>query len=203
MQSPPSRGFGLVELLIVVAIVGILAGISVPALLRARAAANESAAIASLRVVNSAQRAFAASCGDGLYAPSLRSLGAAPEGNGQAFLSVDLAKPSPVTKNGYEISLSGEQPPSTPASDACSHANGGPAASELLLGYVATAVAQGTFDGSKDFWTNTGGALFEKPHAGSFTSTNILGWPVADPQARPVQSPAAGNGDVGGMPGSR
>jgi type IV pilus assembly protein PilA len=46
------RGFSLIELLIVVAIILIIAAIAIPNLLRARMAANESSAVASVRTIN-------------------------------------------------------------------------------------------------------------------------------------------------------
>lgn len=49
------RGFSLIELLIVVAIILIIAAIAIPNLLRARMAANESSAVASIRTLNSAE----------------------------------------------------------------------------------------------------------------------------------------------------
>ncbi|HEV3206689.1 MAG TPA: prepilin-type N-terminal cleavage/methylation domain-containing protein, partial [Terriglobales bacterium] len=49
------KGFSLIELLIVVAIILIIAAIAIPNLLRARIAANESSAVSSIRTVNTAE----------------------------------------------------------------------------------------------------------------------------------------------------
>jgi type IV pilus assembly protein PilA len=49
------RGFSLIELLIVVAIILIIAAIAIPNLLRARIAANESSAVASIRTINTGE----------------------------------------------------------------------------------------------------------------------------------------------------
>ena len=58
ISSKASRGFSLLELLIVVAIILIIATIAVPSLLRSRQAANESAGAANMRSINVAQNAY-------------------------------------------------------------------------------------------------------------------------------------------------
>ena len=55
------NGFSLLELLIVVAIILIIATIAIPSLLRSRQAANESAAVANLRTINTAQVTYTSS----------------------------------------------------------------------------------------------------------------------------------------------
>ena len=52
------KGFSLIELLIVVAIILIIAAIAIPNLLRARIAANESSAVASIRTINTAEISY-------------------------------------------------------------------------------------------------------------------------------------------------
>jgi prepilin-type N-terminal cleavage/methylation domain-containing protein len=52
------RGFSLIELLIVVAIILIIAAIAIPNLLRARIAANEASAVASIRTINTAEISY-------------------------------------------------------------------------------------------------------------------------------------------------
>jgi type IV pilus assembly protein PilA len=58
MQAGKNRGFSLIELLIVVAIILIIAAIAIPNLVRAKIAANESAAAGSLRAINTAEMSF-------------------------------------------------------------------------------------------------------------------------------------------------
>jgi type IV pilus assembly protein PilA len=56
------KGFSLIELLIVVAIILIIAAIAIPNLLKSRMAANESSAVGSVRTLNTAQITYQASC---------------------------------------------------------------------------------------------------------------------------------------------
>ncbi len=71
------RGFTLVEIMIVVAIISLLAAIAIPNLLRARHNANEAAAIAALRTVSTACESFRAAQTPPTYPANLAALGSA------------------------------------------------------------------------------------------------------------------------------
>jgi type IV pilus assembly protein PilA len=69
------KGFSLIELLIVVAIILIIAAIAIPNLMRSRMAANESSAVGSVRTINTAEVTYSTSFPDTGYALNLTSLG--------------------------------------------------------------------------------------------------------------------------------
>jgi type IV pilus assembly protein PilA len=69
------KGFSLIELLIVVAIILIIAAIAIPNLMRSRMAANESSAVGSVRTINTAEVTYSASFPDTGYSIDLTSLG--------------------------------------------------------------------------------------------------------------------------------
>jgi type IV pilus assembly protein PilA len=73
------KGFSLVELLIVVAIILVIAAIAIPSLIRSRIAANQASAIESLRVLGTSEVTYAAIYGGG-YSATLANLGPVPAG---------------------------------------------------------------------------------------------------------------------------
>jgi type IV pilus assembly protein PilA len=69
------KGFSLIELLIVVAIILIIAAIAIPNLLRARIAANEASAVGSVRTINTAEVSYATEFPATGFATALTNLG--------------------------------------------------------------------------------------------------------------------------------
>jgi type IV pilus assembly protein PilA len=137
-----------------IAVVGIIAAIAVPALLRARMTGNEASAIGSLRSINSAEASYAASAGKGGYAITLKTLSAACPGSSQGFISPELSQ-DPSIMGGFTISLGS--------------ANAGPGPNDCHavpteVDYYATGVpTTAGATGNKGFATSAAGAIFFDP----------------------------------------
>jgi type IV pilus assembly protein PilA len=147
-----AAGFTLVELLIVVAVIGIVSAISVPAMLRARRTGNEASAIGSLRALNSAQTSYAAAAAKGGFSPTLATLAAACPGSAVGFISPDLST-DPSVKSGYTITMAASAS-SSPGPNDC---NGVP--SETAYYVTAVPVSAG-LSGLRGFASTGAGTIF-------------------------------------------
>src|SRR5215469_15939404 len=103
------RGFSLIELLIVVAIILIIAAIAIPNLLRARMAANESSAVASIRTINTAMITYNSSYPTVGFATALSNLGGTANPCVAAAADACLIDSvlSAGTKSGYTFTATG------------------------------------------------------------------------------------------------
>src|SRR5258705_8613840 len=90
--------------MLVVAIIGIIAAIAVPGLIRARMSGNEASAIGSMRAIHNSEITYAQTCGGGGYATSLDDLATSPTSGGTPFITPDLAT-NGVVKAGYTIQI--------------------------------------------------------------------------------------------------
>ena len=97
MMKLGKRGFTLVEIMIVVAIIALLAAIAIPNLLRARHNANEAAAVASLRTLSTAEESYRAAQNPPTYG-TMALLGSATP----AYIDSTLAGGA---KQGYNFAM--------------------------------------------------------------------------------------------------
>jgi prepilin-type N-terminal cleavage/methylation domain-containing protein len=152
------RGFSLIELLVGVAVIAIIAGIAIPALLQSRIHANEAAAIGSFSTIRAAQTAFARTCANGGFAQSLNDLARPPAGATQSFISAPLGA-NGIIRSGYVANLSADLGATvvTPAARTC---NG---SADAMSSYFAERhPASISLTGQRSFAIATGGTIYFK-----------------------------------------
>ena len=96
------KGFSLIELLIVVAIILIIAAIAIPNLLQSRIQANRASAVVSIRTINSAEIIFATTYNIG-YSSTLLNLGPGSTNPTAATASLIDSVLAAGSKNGYNF----------------------------------------------------------------------------------------------------
>ena len=136
------KGFSLIELLIVVAIILIIAAIAIPNLIRSKMAANEASAVASLRTYNTSIVAFATTYQTD-PGTDLSQLGPASTPSSTAADLVDnlLGSATPV-KSGYSFAY-------TP----------GTAVGGVVTTYTIVATPSNTSTGQRKFFTDQSGVI--------------------------------------------
>src|SRR3954470_11673863 len=141
------RGFSLIELLIVVAIILIIASIAIPSLINTKIVANEAAAVTTLNTIRSAEATYIAQYPEVGFADAMEKLGppatasAQPDATHAGLLDEVLAIKK--SKSGYNYQLAGA-------------ASGTP---PIVHSYTATASYQSTTTGRRNFCMNETGVV--------------------------------------------
>jgi prepilin-type N-terminal cleavage/methylation domain-containing protein len=150
------KGFSLIELLIVVAIILIIAAIAIPNLLRSRMAANEASAVGSVRTINTGQVTYALTYPNLGFAAALTNLGGTaanctnPSSTTACIVDNVLAG---GTKSGYKLTSVG---------------TGGVSGASPNTGYLSTALpsAVGT-TGTRGFCSDQAGVIYFNTNGGA------------------------------------
>ena len=149
-QKKGQKGFSLIELLIVVAIIGIIAALSIPNLLASRKAANEASAISAVRTLSSAEEAYRATYGEGSGFTDLAGL------VGTRMVDPSLGEATTVdkAKSGYIFNV---------------------VTSDAGAAFCAGAAPSSDNKGQRNFSSDTPGVLYVHPLAVATPPTSTAG----------------------------